>query len=56
VADLNNVGRTAHEVRHQPANETYRVTGKDDDGATLVVVVAIRNEQLVTVTAHPERS
>lgn len=54
--DLRSAGRTAWEVRHQPGNDTYRVTGTDEDGDTLVVVVAFRDEQLVVVTAHPERS
>jgi hypothetical protein len=46
-ADIKSCGRTAKKVEFQPADDTWKVVGKDLDGFKLTVICSVRSGMLI---------
>jgi hypothetical protein len=53
-ADIRRCARTAVEVRWQEVHESWRLEGKDTDGARLVVAAILEDEAVIVTAFRPE--
>lgn len=53
-ADICRCARTATGVRWQETHESWRIEGKDTDGARLVVAAVLEGEAVIVTVFRPE--
>ena len=53
-ADIRRCARTATSIRWQEAHESWRLEGKDTEGARLVVAAVLEEEAVIITVFRPE--